>query len=162
MCHKPVQKPTQHYGPKGCKQHSADPWMRFSQMCINTVAPAQFPSVLCMYTCILVLGRTLLLDSNFWLQACFQVSIVIVSTVTVLQFIFMNMNRGYSFIQYRICWEYSVYWRCDWTQSQKSIEPCNILGGKINCCTVMIDLVSVQRNLSLLSYIFPSLTCCSR
>lgn len=25
LCHKPVQKPAQHYGPKGCKQHSADP-----------------------------------------------------------------------------------------------------------------------------------------
>ncbi|OEL13745.1 E3 ubiquitin-protein ligase RNF14 [Dichanthelium oligosanthes] len=25
LCHKPVPKPAQHYGPKGCKQHSADP-----------------------------------------------------------------------------------------------------------------------------------------
>ncbi|CAN6276782.1 unnamed protein product [Urochloa humidicola] len=25
MCHKPVPKPAQHYGPKGCKQHTADP-----------------------------------------------------------------------------------------------------------------------------------------
>jgi hypothetical protein len=62
-------------------------------MCINTMVPVQFPSVLCKCTYILILGRTLLLDSNFWLRACFEASIVIVPTLTVRQFTFVNMKE---------------------------------------------------------------------
>lgn len=120
--------------------------MRFSHTCINTVVPVQFPSVLCKYTYILY--------SWIPIFGCEHVLKfpVIVPTVTVLQFTFVNMNRNYSFIQYRMnCWEYSVYWRCDWTPSQKPIEHCKILRGKIICC--IVGLIWCQYK-SLLGYMF--------
>lgn len=84
----------------------------------------------------------------FWREHVFQVSDIDVSTAAAPWFTFTNINMSRSFIHYLVkFWEYSVYSRRWLNKNQE-----NQFFERIDYCSVVIDLVPIQRKWSILSF----------